>query len=157
MGVQTFYDSFAANNTREDMAAYLLAAFSPEKQAAELADPTSVFLIAEVDAVPVGYARVKSGDVPPEVRGPRPIELVRLYAHKGWIGQGIGAALMKACLDEARRRDYQSIWLGVRGHNARALAFYRRWGFRPVGTHVFQLGGDAQTDYILEKALGGPG
>ena len=36
MGARTFYDAFAADNTPEDMAVYLAASFSPEKQAAEL-------------------------------------------------------------------------------------------------------------------------
>ena len=64
MGARTFYDTFAADNTPENMAAYLAASFSPEKQAAELADPSSVFLIAEVEGAAVGYARLKEGRPP---------------------------------------------------------------------------------------------
>ena len=61
LGAQTFYETFAANNTPEDMAAYLAASFSPAKQAAELADPASTFLIAENDDATIGYARLKIG------------------------------------------------------------------------------------------------
>ena len=35
--------------------------------------------------------------------------------------------------------------------NARAIAFYERWGFRIVGDHIFQLGADAQRDLIMER------
>ncbi len=52
LGARTFRDTFAANNAPEDMAMYLAHAFTPEKQAAELADPSSSFLIAEVGGVP---------------------------------------------------------------------------------------------------------
>ncbi len=44
LGARTFNDTFAADNTPENMTSYLAASFSPEKQAAELEDPRSVFL-----------------------------------------------------------------------------------------------------------------
>ena len=37
LGARTFYESFAADNTPENMAAYLAESFGPDKQAAELA------------------------------------------------------------------------------------------------------------------------
>ncbi len=155
MGARTFSDAFGADNTPEDMAAYLAAAFSPAKQAAELADPSSVFLIAQVGPAPVGYARLKAGDAPAEVTAPRPIELARLYAEKEWIGHGVGAALMQACMDKARGQGYATLWLGVWERNPRAIAFYRRWGFCQVGTHVFQLGADPQTDLVMQATVAG--
>ncbi len=65
LGRRTFYDSFAADNTPETMAAYLAGAFSPQKQAAELADPGTLFLIAEGDGQTAGYAHLKAGQPPP--------------------------------------------------------------------------------------------
>src|SRR5687768_17678071 len=41
LGARTFYESFAAQNTPENMTAYLAATFGPEQQRAELADPRS--------------------------------------------------------------------------------------------------------------------
>jgi GNAT superfamily N-acetyltransferase len=153
MGRQTFSDSFAADNTPENMAGYLDSAFSPEIQAAELADPGTTFLIAEVGWTPVGYARLYAGPPPEAVTAPRPVELVRIYAVKAWIGRGVGAALMQACLEEAAYQDYSTIWLGVWQRNPRALAFYEKWGFVRAGTHTFQLGDEAQTDWILQRPV----
>ncbi len=86
LGRQTFYETFVADNTPEDMAAYLAASFSPVKQATELADPASTFLIAEEDGLASGYARLKVGQPAACVTGVRPIEIVRLYARKDWLG-----------------------------------------------------------------------
>ncbi len=61
LGARTFADSFGDQNTPEDMAAYLAASFSPEIQAAELADPGVVFLIAELDGAPVGFVKLREG------------------------------------------------------------------------------------------------
>ena len=123
IGRQTFSDSFAADNTPEDMAAYLDASFSPQIQAAELADPNTVFLIAEANGETVGFARLKEGLPLPGITGAHPIEIVRFYSVKAWIGRGVGAALMQACLDEANRRKCDSIWLDVWERNPRAIAF----------------------------------
>jgi len=153
LGARTFSDTFAADNTAEDMAAYLAACFSREKQAAELADPRSVFLIAEAEDKSAGYAHLLAGQWPREITGSRPIEIVRLYSAHEWIGKGVGSALMTACLDAARNRGADSVWLGVWENNVRAQAFYRKWGFVEVGTHVFMLGSDAKTDLVMQRTL----
>jgi hypothetical protein len=37
--------------------------------------------------------------------------------------------------------------------NERAKAFYQKSGFSDVGSHVYMVGTDAQTDRILSRAL----
>ncbi|HEV2914224.1 MAG TPA: GNAT family N-acetyltransferase [Pyrinomonadaceae bacterium] len=153
LGARTFSETFADVNRPEDMAAYLASSFSQAQQAAELADPESMFLIAEVDGVAAGYAKLRPGDAPDVVAGAKPIELVRLYVSRQWLGLGLGEALMRACMDEAKSKGYRTLWLGVWEHNGRARAFYRKWDFKDVGEHIFQLGDDAQTDILMERAI----
>lgn len=149
LGRQTFLDTFSAGNRPEDMAAYLDASFSPEKQASELADPLSVFLIAEINGEAAGYARLLHARAPSVIRARHPIQLVRLYADKRWVGRGVGAALMTACIALAQQQKCDGIWLGVWEENSRALGFYRKWGFSDMGTQHFLLGNDRQIDIII--------
>jgi GNAT superfamily N-acetyltransferase len=135
------------------MAAYLASAFSPEKQAAEIAAPDGVFLIVEADSRIAGYARLKESQPPDCISGERPIEIVRFYSAQEWIGKGVGAQLMKACLDEAERRGCATLWLDVWEHNPRAIAFYKKWGFETVGAQAFQLGADLQNDLLMERPV----
>jgi ribosomal protein S18 acetylase RimI-like enzyme len=153
LGARTFSETFAADNSPEDMAAYLAASFNPAQQTAELNDPTSTFFIAEVGGVAAGYAQLHAGEPAEGVEGPQPVELVRLYVSREWLGRGVGEALMRACVDGARRAGHGTIWLGVWERNGRALAFYRKWDFRAVGEHVFHLGSDPQRDILMERAL----
>ncbi len=154
LGARTYRDTFAADNTAEDMTLYLAGSFSPEKQAAELAQEGTVFLIAEEGDQPVGYARLRQ-DPPPEcIKGKKAIEIVRLYAVKEMIGRGIGAALMQASLDEAARLDCDIIWLDVWENNPRAIAFYQKWGFEKVGEQGFQMGNDLQHDWLMARPVG---
>ena len=153
LGARTFLETFAADNTSEDMDAYLASNFTLAQQTAELAHPDSMFLIAEVDGVAAGYAKLHAGGPAEGIEGAGPVELVRLYASREWLGRGVGEALMRTCLDEARRTGYETIWLGVWERNARAQAFYRKWEFRAVGEHVFQLGSDPQRDIVMARPI----
>ena len=92
-------------------------------------------------------------DAHESVSGSEPIEIQRIYVDPSVIGQGLGAILMQACLDEAEAHEYETIWLGVWEHNHRAIAFYEKWGFDTVGKQLFQLGSDEQTDVIMQRAV----
>ncbi|HEV8267057.1 MAG TPA: GNAT family N-acetyltransferase [Thermoanaerobaculia bacterium] len=153
LAAATFRDTFAADNTAENMSAYLASAFGEEKQAAELLDPGVAYFVAEEAGAAVGYAELKSGPAPACVGGAKPVELARLYVSREFFGKGLANALMDRCLDEARSRAFETIWLGVWEKNLRAQAFYRRWGFTRVGEHLFLLGTDPQTDWLMERAL----
>jgi len=152
-GASTFSDTFAADNTPEDLAEYLATSFNVAQQTAELEDPACTFLIAEVDGQAAGYAMLHDGEPEKGVEGANPIELVRLYVSRDWLGRGIGEQLMRACVDEARQAGHETLWLGVWERNARAQAFYRKWNFRTVGEHMFQLGSDLQRDLLMERTL----
>ena len=150
LGAQSFYETFAAQNTPENMAAFLAATYGPEKQAAELADNASIFLIAEVDGAPAGYLLLRNDSTEPCISGAKPIEVRRIYSLQAWIGRGVGAALMQAAITEAQTRGHDLLWLGVWEKNERALTFYRKWGFVEVGTHIFVVGDDPQTDLVMQ-------
>jgi len=153
LGARTFGQTFASDNTPEDMAAYIAASFNLAQQTAELSDPASTFLIAEVNGLAAGYAMLRAGEAAEGVEGSKPVELVRLYVSREWLGRGVGAVLMNACLNEAQQAGHKTIWLGVWERNGRAQAFYRKWNFRAVGEHVFQLGSDPQRDILMERAV----
>ncbi len=151
LGRRTFEDTFAKDNTPENTALYLERSFGPDIQAAKLADPNTIFLIAEIEGAPVGYAQLNLGSRLPEISGEQTIEIERIYSNAAWIGQGVGGALMAACIDLAAEKECDTIWLGVWERNPRAIAFYTKWGFKTVGSHVFMLGEDVQNDYLMQR------
>src|SRR3954466_7674605 len=99
LAAATFRDTFGGENTPDDMARYVAEAFTPERQAAEIADPGGAVLVAEYagesgPAELVGYAHLVSGEGPAAVRGAAPIELKRLYVAGVWHGRGVAQLLM---------------------------------------------------------------
>lgn len=151
IGAETFYDSYAADTSPEDMAGYLSASFSPEKQAAELADPLSRFFIASISGQVVGFVKVTFGDVPEEVMAQKPLGIAQLYVRKPWIGRGVGPWLMAWCLAEARTAGCDLVWLTVWEKNPRAIRFYTKWGFVEVGAQPFLFGKDLQRDLVMVR------
>lgn len=158
LGRQTFTETFAAHNQPADMAAFLAQAYGPAIQLAQLQDPQITFLLAEMQGQAVGYAQLGRGGalgLPPGQDASRQLEIKQLYVAEDWIGTGLGGALMRRILDLAQAGGYTSLVLGVWEHNARAIAFYQRFGFKEIGEHEFVLGTDVQRDLILRKGLAG--
>lgn len=151
----TFWDAFAHHpkNAPDDLAHYMRQAFNIDQIGEELKQPQSVFLIAEVDGKPAGYAKLINGSIEPGIRAERPIELSRLYSHQEYIGKGVGQNLMEACFDFGRSGGHDVMWLGVWEYNPRAQRFYEKNGFRIVGRHTFQLGSDPQTDLLMQREI----
>lgn len=152
---RAFRDTFAADNRPADMHDYVRDAFSSDRVRAEFDDPGNIFLIAylEGDDLPAGYAKLSTATRHPDLRIRNAVEIERLYAAKNAIGHGVGAGLMRACLDEADALGSQAIWLGVWEQNERAIRFYQRWAFETIGSRQFTLGSDIQNDLVMSRTL----
>jgi diamine N-acetyltransferase len=143
---RSFADTFGAQNNPADMAAYLAASFSPAIQAAEIADTATIILLAVRNPTGssdiAGYAHL--------VAEGADMQMKRLYVKPEWKGRGLAARLLKRIVEECRRHGAQRLWLTVWTENPRAIAFYKKAGFRICGSEVFMVGDDAQTDHVME-------
>src|SRR5688572_12024418 len=117
----TFWDAFAHHpkNAPEDLNHYMRQAFSREQIGIELADERSIFLIAEIEEKPAGYAKLIVDSIEEGIEANRPVELNRLYSHQEYLGKGVGQNLMDECFARARRHDHDVMWLGVWEYNPR--------------------------------------
>lgn len=153
VAARTFYDTFADSNTPEDMEKFLSSTYSEEIQRKEIEDGTMTTLLAECAGTVAGFAQIKMAKAPDCVKGPSPIEIKRFYVDKPFHGRGVAQELMRTAEEIARDAGAKTIWLGVWEHNDRAIAFYRKIGFFPVGSQPFLVGTDLQTDLVLERPL----
>jgi diamine N-acetyltransferase len=151
---RTFRASFSSFNTRENMDAHCAKAYGEAIQASEIANPAIETFVCDDGVELVGYAQLRWGTAPPCVRALRPAEIQRIYVDQQWHGKGIAQALMSQMFLAATRGNADQVWLGVWESNLRAMAFYQKLGFDKFGHHVFQLGDDAQHDWILCRDVG---
>jgi len=68
---------------------------------------------------------------------------------KPYIGRGVSGPLMERVIAESKRLKSDVTWLGVWERNFRAQAFYRKVGFRQVGTQIYRVGSDPQIDIVM--------
>lgn len=142
---QTFYDTFSAVNTKENMTTFLDNAYSKEQLQKELDSPSSQFYLAKVDGDIAGYTKENFDN--------EEFELERIYLEKSYQKFGLGKLLVDHAIGSAKLQKADHIVLGVWEHNENAKAFYQKLGFKKIGQHVFQLGDDPQMDYIYRKDL----
>jgi ribosomal protein S18 acetylase RimI-like enzyme len=150
---QTFYESFAADNTKENMDKFMNDQFTKEKLIDEVGQPWHLFFLAYMKNEPVGYVKLRDGSVPLQLDSRSCLEIARIYSVEHMIGKGVGKKLMQTCHDIARQKGKKILWLGVWKQNQRAIDFYSAWGFEIFGEQEFVLGDDVQTDWLMKKVL----
>ncbi|KUI70098.1 Spermidine/spermine N(1)-acetyltransferase [Cytospora mali] len=183
LGAAVFSSTFENSGcTPEQLQQYLSESYTPDAIAKDIADPDKELLVA-VDRptptpTPTPNPGPASGDSDPGLDHPdgtilgftlmtrgshlhepsvrhleAPVELQRLYVGLGQHGRGVGRALAEAVVEMAREEGFKHMWLGVWEENHRAQKIYGKMGFVRIGEHVFDVGGDLQTDHIMFKAL----
>ncbi len=155
LAARSFRDAFAADNDAKNIEDYVSSSLTVESIHEEFDDAGNIFLIACRGgyAAPVGYAKLCTTSEDPSIDDQNTVEIERIYADQAEIGRGVGAALMRTCLDMAEDLKCQTIWLGVWQQNERAIRFYERWGFATVGVRQFALGSDLQKDKVMARRL----
>jgi diamine N-acetyltransferase len=151
IGAKTFVETYAHMNTPENMKNYLSEKFNKQQISDEIQTPKTIFLLVELENEAIGFAKMRVNlEENPDVDS---LEIERIYISKQYHGQKYGAMLMQKCIDVALENNYESLWLGVWEHNPKAINFYQKWGFETFGEHIFQLGDEAQTDFLMKKSF----
>ncbi len=153
MSRKTFYETFVSQNTKENMDKFMNESFTKEALMKEVGEPGNIFLLAYDEKEPAGYVRMRENNNPPELGNRNSIEIARIYAATNAIGKGVGKTLMQKCIEIAQEKKKDVLWLGVWEKNNRAIDFYIKWGFEKFSTHIFMLGDDPQTDWLMKKEL----
>jgi diamine N-acetyltransferase len=153
LGKKTFYESFAAENTAENMQYYLDTNFTDEKLSEEINNPDSEFYFAKVADKAVGYLKVNTGKAQTELHGNNSLEIERIYVLQEFHGKKVGQILFDKAVEIAKEKNAEYIWLGVWEKNVKAIRFYEKNGFISFGTHLFKLGDDEQTDIMMKLVL----
>lgn len=127
--------------------------FMPSVIRSELEAGHACYLIGLVNGVAAGFIKLEQSP-PPECVGCLPaIELAKLYVLRQFHGCGIANVLMERGLEHASLSSASQVWLCVWERNARAAAFYRRWGFVSVGEVLISWSGVVFRDFLMSRRV----
>jgi diamine N-acetyltransferase len=153
LAIRIYRDTFSDTNTPENMEAFIAKDYSVDSFQKEFREVGSHYYFALNDDHPAGYLRLRKNAEAESYLGSNTIELHRLYVDVRYQGKQVGALLMQYALDVAKSIKVDWIWLGVWEHNPKAQKFYNKWGFERFAEHVFYMGDEAQTDWLLKKRI----
>jgi len=151
LGRRSFVETFGHLYTAEDLAMFL-ANHSATSWEQELADSAFAIRIGEAGGEAVAYAKLGPPRLPFEPRG-KAVELRQFYVLSDWHGSGVAGELMRWVLETARLRGGDDLYLSVFVDNARARAFYAKYGFVEEGRYAFMVGTHADEDIVMRLAL----
>ena len=174
-GAATFLEAFTWMLPGADILAHTQKQHTVEVYAHYLAEPNSRVTVAvtgsavgfpEEPGSVVGYVLLCTPELPSFEVQPTDVELKRIYLFSRFrfapvldrSGNPIpdlrpAQALMDAAVADARALGARRLLLGTHAGNSRAIAFYRRNGFREAGTRVFQVGSQQCCDLIFARSL----
>lgn len=112
-----------------------------------IASKSAAVIVAARDGRVAGYCTVLFRANSPTAR------LYSIAVGPGQSGRGIGRMLIAAAEREARARSCNALRLEVREDNPRAIAIYRKSGFRTTGSQADYYE-DAMTAVRMDKQLG---
>ena len=150
---QTFTETFASSNSKENMDKYLNEALSLEKLTEELNNPNSLFYFIEDNNTPIGYLKLNMGASQTELYDNTALEIERIYVTQVYKGKKVGQQLYEKAIQVAKEKAVEYIWLGVWEENHKAIQFYSKNGFVPFDKHIFILGNEAQTDIMMKLSI----
>ncbi len=129
LGSSTFYETFAHENSAEDMRFYIDKTYSKEKVLENIRNPQVKYFVAYGENGDLGYVRKEA------------------------LGSKTGSALMEQAISYARENGFQHLFLGVWQDNHRAIHFYEKYGFQTFNTRKFTLGKKICDDYLMALSL----
>lgn len=153
LAAETFYETYGSATASVHMDAYVQKHFTAESFEAELRNPDAEVFVACGEGEALGYLSMHFQNPLNYSGHGKWMEVARLYVRRAYHGKKLGAALLSRCIETARENKFDHLWLAVWEKNEAAISFYRKFGFTILGTTTFDLGGEIQQDYLMQKSL----
>ena len=157
--VQTYQETFGPYIKAEDMQDYFTHELSLEQIQKDLAQVESetYFALDEKEKI-VGFLKFNWGQaqtepVEAEHSMENAFEVHRIYVLKPYQGQGFGKEMFDFAMQEATKRKFSWVWLGVWEKNFKAQNFYFKYGFERFSEHEYATGETVDIDWLIRKEL----
>lgn len=154
LGRITYVEShghFIAN--KKDLLKYLDDVFSIEKTKMDLKNSNNQFYIIYVDSLPVGFAKLVINAKHESVSSENNCRLERIYILNDFLHLKLGQQFLDFVIEKAQKLQLDTMWLSVYLKNYRAIRFYERNEFKPVGTLNFNVNGSDYENLVFSKKL----
>ena len=119
----------------------------------ELNDEKNVFWIVFSNDLPIGFAKLCLNENHENKPDTKYCKLQRLYILNDFISLKIGSQLQEIILQKATELNFKTIWLTAYYKNTKGIKFYKKYGFKEIGSIDFYVGDTNYENLIFAKEL----
>lgn len=139
IGKSSFIESHGRSASKETIQNYINKNFTIKEFEEELKESNNIFYIIYFDNNAVGYSKIIFNCQHPNIPIKNITKLERLYVLEAFHSLKLGLELFNFNLDESVKYQQVAMWLYVWTENYKAINFYKKFGFKIVGHHDFQI------------------
>jgi ribosomal protein S18 acetylase RimI-like enzyme len=139
IGKISYIESHGHSAKDADINTYLNEKYNYEVFKDELRDLNNIYHIIYHDNQPAGYSKIILNTPHSNIPTKNITKLERLYLLKEYYGLKLGFELFNSNLELSKTSNQAGMWLFVWKQNHRAISFYKKMGFKIIGSYDFKL------------------
>ena len=146
---QVWVATYAVEGIKKEFSDYLLKEFTLEKTEKSIQNTLNITLLAEINGHLTGCIEISTCTKCPVPSADGLPEITFLYVLEAFTGKGVGKMLLNEALKTIKELNFSTTWLTAYYKNTRALAFYQKHGFNPIGITFFEMGDNRYENKIM--------
>ena len=139
IGKISYIESHGSSAKTADINMYLNEKYNYEVFKDELRDLKNIYHIIYHDKQPAGYSKIMFNTPHSNIQIKNVTKLERLYLLKEFYGLKLGFELFNLNFELSKNSNQAGMWLFVWKENHRAISFYKKLGFKVIGSYDFKL------------------
>jgi len=139
IGKTTLIESHGNSAPEEDINSYVNENFTPKVFEKELRDEKNIYYLIYYNNQPVGYSKIILNTPNKNIDVDNVAMLERIYVLKEFYGLRLGYELLKFNMGLSKPNNQHGIWLNVWVENKKAINFYKKVGFKIIGSYEFRV------------------
>ena len=151
---QVYIQSYALEGITVEFANFISQRFAPDRIRKTINEQPDSIIVAYNKDHPIGVAELDFQNKCPIDNLPG-AELNKLYVLERFCSKGIGGNLLKKAEEKAIEKGFAQLWLEVWLENPRAIQFYEKQHYQPVGVVDFPMETNTYQNMVMWKELTG--
>jgi ribosomal protein S18 acetylase RimI-like enzyme len=135
----SFIESHGKSASAEVINKYADETYNEDAIKKELSDHKNIYHIIYKNEQPAGFSKIIFSYPHSNVPVQNVTKMERLYLLKEFYGSGTGTGLFDFNIELSKQNSQAGMWLFVWKENPRAISFYKKAGFKIIGSHDFKL------------------
>jgi len=139
IGRISFIESHGSSASPSDINNYVNEKYNCDVVKEEIRNPENIYHIIYHDKQPAGYSKIVFNVPQSNIPFENVTKMERIYLLKEFYNLKLGFELFTFNIELSKNNNQAGMWLYVWKENHRAVRFYKRTGFKVVGSYDFKI------------------